>query len=305
MIRSILVPLDGSEFGEGALPLAMNIARHANATVHVAHVHVPLATMYAETMVSMESTLDPELKEQEKAYVERIARDWGGKVPFPVVSHLLEGPVAESILEFVAGNGIDLVVMTTHGRGAFSRFWLGSVADELVRRLPVPVLLVRPTEGEPEAPEASAVRHIMIPLDGTPLGERILEPATELGRMLGADFTLLRVVAPVTAMAFDPAGVAIPNYVPAVDENLAVDARAYLDRVAESLRRQGFTVNTAVAIGQPAGQAILDEARDDAMDLIAMETHGRKGLTRLLLGSVADKVICGSSMPILVHRPLA
>src|SRR5262249_12944805 len=154
MIRSILVPLDGSEFGEGALPLAMTIARRANATVHVAHVHVPLAAMYAETMVSLESTLDPELKEQEKAYVERVAREWGGKVPFPVVSHLLEGPVAEAVLEFVAGKAIDLVVLTTHGRGAFSRFWLGSVADELVRRLPVPILLTRPKESEPEATEA-------------------------------------------------------------------------------------------------------------------------------------------------------
>jgi nucleotide-binding universal stress UspA family protein len=305
MIRSILVPLDGSEFGEGALPLAMTIARRANATVHVIHVHVPMATMYAETLVSMESTLDPELMDQERAYVERIAREWGGKVPFPVVSHLLEGPVAEATLEFVAGNAIDLVVMTTHGRGAFSRFWLGSVADELVRRLPVPVLLTRPKEVETEQSEACPLRRIFIPLDGTAIGEKILEPATELGRLMNAEYTLFRVVPPMVAMALDPAGIAVPATLPAAEENLAFEARDYLDGVAERLRVQGLTVETAIAIGQPPGQAILAEAKDRAADLIAMETHGRKGLTRLLLGSEADKVIRGASAPVLVHRPLA
>jgi nucleotide-binding universal stress UspA family protein len=305
MIRSLLVPLDGSEFGEGALPLAMTVARRANATVHLVHVHVPLAAMYAETLVSMESTLDPELKKQEQAYVERIAGAWGGKVPFPIVSHLLEGAVAESLLEFVAGRGIDLVVMTTHGRGAFSSFWLGSVVDELVRRLPVPVLLVRPAEGGPERTEAPPLRHILIPLDGTELGEKILEPATELGRLMGAEYTLLRVVAPMAVLTFDPAAVAVPSYLPAAEENLAVDARDYLERVADRLRGQGLGVSPAVAIGQPPGQAILAEARDRAADLIAMETHGRKGLARLLLGSEADKVIRGSPLPVLVHHPLA
>jgi nucleotide-binding universal stress UspA family protein len=305
MIRSILVPLDGSEFGEGALSLAMSVARYANATVHVAHVHVPLATMYAETMVSVESTLDPELKAQEKAYVERIAHEWGGKVPFPVMSHLLEGPVAEAVLEFVAGKAIDLVVMTTHGRGAFSRFWLGSVTDELVRRLPVPILLARPREGEPALAELPPVRHILIPLDGTALGEKILEPAIELGRLMNADYTLLRVVPPMVAMVLDPAVMAVPNSLPSTEENLAVDARDYLDRVAARLKEQGLSVDTVVAIGQPPGQAFLADATDRAVDLIAMETHGRKGLTRLLLGSEADKVIRGSSIPVLVHRPLA
>jgi nucleotide-binding universal stress UspA family protein len=69
------------------------------------------------------------------------------------------------------------------------------------------------------------------------------------------------------------------------------------------MRAQGHNVNTAIAIGQPAALAILAEARDRAMDLIAMETHGRKGLTRLMLGSVADKVVRGSPLPVLVHRP--
>jgi nucleotide-binding universal stress UspA family protein len=254
--------------------------------------------MYAETMASVETTLDPHLMEEEKAYVARIAKQSNAR------GHLLEGPVAEAVVEFVAGNGIDLVVMTTHGRGAFSRFWLGSVTDELMRRLPIPLLLVRPGEGEEEFNQAPTLRHFLIPLDGTALAEQILAPATELGRLMEADYTLLRVVPPVPAVGFEPAGLSVGGFTPPAEDNLAVEAQAYLDRVAGRLRKEGLSVHTATAVGQPPGLAILAEARDRAMDVIAMETHGRKGLARLMLGSVADKVIRGSPLPVLVHRPL-
>jgi nucleotide-binding universal stress UspA family protein len=220
-----------------------------------------------------------------------------------VVGHVLEGPVAESVLEFVIARGIDLVVMTTHGRGAFSRFWLGSVTDELARRLPVPMLLVRPGQAGEAPDKVPDLRHILIPLDGTAVAEQVLLPATEVGSLTQADYTLLRVVPPATVIGFDAAGVAMGGFTPPAEENLALEARDYLDRVAARLRSQGHPVSTAIAIGQPPALAILAEAQDRGMDLVAMETHGRKGLTRLMLGSVADKVVRGSPLPVLVHRP--
>src|SRR5262249_53380883 len=158
-----------------------------------------------------------------------------------------------------------------------SRFWLGSVTDELTRRLPVPILLVRPNEEDAQVADVAGLRHFLIPLDGTAVAEQILLPATELGRLTHADFTPLRVVPPMTPVGFDMAGATVGGFVPPAEENLALEARDYLERVASRLRAEGHSVSTAIAIGQPPGLAILAEAQDRGMDVIAMETHGRKG----------------------------
>jgi nucleotide-binding universal stress UspA family protein len=144
---------------------------------------------------------------------------------------------------------------------------------------------------------------VLIPLDGTALAEQILPSATALGRLLEAEYTLLRVVAPAPAVGFEPAGVGIGGFVPPSEDSLTLEARNYLERVASRLRGEGLTVTTAVALGQSPAAAILAEAQDRGIDLIAMETHARHGLARLLLGSVADKVIRSSPLPVLVHRP--
>lgn len=89
--------------------------------------------------------------------------------------------------------------------------------------------------------------------------------------------------------------------VPPVEQQRA-EAQAYLDQVAERLHQQGYRVRTQVALGQQPASAILDQAQSLGVDLIALETHGRRGLTRLLLGSVADKVLRGASVPLLIHR---
>src|SRR6202041_168770 len=110
-----------------------------------------------------------------------------------------EGEVRDVICAQAEAVGADLVVMTTHGRGPLGRFWLGSVADELVRESPVPVLLIRPTEDIVDLTQEPSLKHIMIPLDGTELSEQMLPNAISLGRFLDADFTLVRVVRPLGA----------------------------------------------------------------------------------------------------------
>jgi nucleotide-binding universal stress UspA family protein len=195
--------------------------------------------------------------------------------------------------------GSDLVVMTTHGRGPVSRFWLGSVADQLVHRLPMPLLLLRTRE---EAPEGEPTfRNVLIALDGTPTAEQILEPAGSLVKLTGASCTLLRVVPP------PPPATGIPG--PAVVETTPADkqrseAYTYLKRIAASLREKGIPVQTRIIAHAHAATAILEEAATGAYDLLALETHGRRGLPRLFLGSVADKIVRGTSVPVLVHRCL-
>jgi nucleotide-binding universal stress UspA family protein len=298
MVLSILVPLDGSAFGEQALPLALAVARRARARLQVVHVHDPgadrLLTYY---------TLDPRVKESERAYLAAVDRRLADRAGVAVDTALLGGPVADALQEYAAASGADLVVMTTHGRGPLTRFWLGSVADRLVRLLPLPILLVRPREDAPPWEDPPALRRVLIPLDGSGLAERILEPALALGDLMRAEYTLLRVVQPVP-----PLGLGFPGSVPYVREPSAPqptlgEARAYLDGVAKRLRARSRTVHTRVLVAPQAAAAILDEARAEGSQLLALATHGRGGLKRLLLGSVADKVLREASIPVLVQRP--
>ncbi len=301
MYRSLLVPLDGSAFAEHALPFALSIARRAGAALHLAHVHVPLAFVSADGMTPFDLTLDRKVAEGEREYLDAAVKRVAAASSVPVASTCLEGPViAETLHAHAANTGADLIVMTTHGRGPLSRFWLGSVADELVRRATVPILLVRPQEAAPDLASDPALRHLLIPLDGSALAEQALEPAVALGKLMEADYTLLRIYFPLEQVGLESYALGV-GLVPPV-EQLRTEAQAYLDRVAERLRQRGLRVHTQVALGPQPASAILDEAQRLGVDGVALETHGRRGLTRLLLGSVADKVIRGASIPVLVHR---
>jgi nucleotide-binding universal stress UspA family protein len=112
-----------------------------------------------------------------------LAATWRG----PIEITLLDGPVAEAIAAYAETHRVDLVVMTTHGRGLLSRAWLGSVADRLVRQLPMPMLLVRPHETDPaDITNPPSINHVLIPLDGSELSECIVPHALALGRLMGA-----------------------------------------------------------------------------------------------------------------------
>jgi nucleotide-binding universal stress UspA family protein len=300
MFRALLVPLDGSAFSEHALPFALGIARRAGAGVQLLHVHVPL--VHATGLSVLDRGADERAKDQEWAYLNRMVRRWTIAAPEVRISTaLLEGFPPDVLREQTSE--ADLVIMATHGRGPSSRFWLGSVADALVRTADAPLLLLRPGEQSPPNALAPPFRQLMIPLDGSDLAEQALEPTLQLGRPMEATYILLRVVKP--AMMLDP-NLGCPAMT-GVDEKLtrqALDeAQAYLDRIVERIRGQGLTVSTRVVLHTNPADAILEETREQRADLLALATHGRGGIRRLLLGSVADKVLRGGTTPMLVCRP--
>jgi nucleotide-binding universal stress UspA family protein len=302
MFRSILVPLDGSTFGEHALPFALSIARRAGARLELVHVHEPLTI--PDLPLPVLETEDREARQRACDYLDDAVRRLSALSPGEVIRSLRLGPAADRLCEFVAEEGIDLVVMATHGRGPLSRFWLGSVADELVRRMPAPLLLVRPQEGPPDLASEPVLRRILIPLDGSPFAEQILEPAVALGALLQADYRLLRVVPPVLIGGFDTPGARRTGTGGSIAELLETEARTYLKGVGERLQGQLSTVQMRVTLAWPPAVTILDDAQTHSIDLIALATHGRSGLARLLLGSVADKVLRGASVPVLLQRPV-
>jgi len=311
MYRSILVPLDGSTFAEHALPLALLIAKRAEAQLRLVHVLPPLASVYAESPLFMEDDLEARIKERLHSYLDGMASRLRKLAPIAVNTMLLDGEITPSLRRHALDTKPDLVVMTTHGRGPLGRLWLGSVADELLRHLTMPLLLVRASESAPDLSVEPPLKHILIPLDGAPLAERMIERALELGQSLDANYTLLRVVKPIppisypapSASAIEPEMQAILRRIDTIEEQMRQEALAYLEGVAKPLRAKGLRVQTRVAIEEQPASAILHEATPLSADLIALETHGRGGLSRMWLGSVADKVIRGATMPVLVHRP--
>jgi nucleotide-binding universal stress UspA family protein len=131
----------------------------------------------------------------------------------------------------------------------------------------------------------------LVALDGTPAAEQILEPAGELARLTGADITLIRVLLPAATGVFP-------------SEQLWAAGHAYFDRVEASLREKGIAVKRCLVARAHPATAILEEAETGGYDLLALATRGRRGLPRLFLGSVADKVVRGTPIPVLVHRCL-
>jgi nucleotide-binding universal stress UspA family protein len=307
MYRSILVPLDGSSLGEQALPFAQDLAQRTGAALHLAHVHIPPTTpMYTADLPLFDTRLDEQISAQENAYLDALAAKIRSTTDIQVESVLLEGAITDGVADLLAScaaeQQVDIVVMTTHGRGGLARLWLGSVADELLRRLPMPVLLLRPYDSA-HAPVGWPPRQILIPLDGSANAEAILPYALALGQATQAEYTLLRVIEPVVVSHHLPVNPAVR----ALDEHWLdqrrVEAQAYLEQVAARLAAQSLKVHIQVLVEPQAALAILEEAHKEQIGLLAMATHGRHGLARLLVGSVADKVLRGATIPLLLYRP--
>jgi nucleotide-binding universal stress UspA family protein len=308
MFRSILVPLDGSPFAEHALAPALTIARRAKASLSLLLVHVPLAAVYSERRANMETTYDPLLKDREQAYLHSIAEQVKSVADVPLRVILADGPIVDTIQKQAEAEKAGLVVMTTHGRGAVARFWLGSVADDLLRNLSVPTLLIKPSDGVADFGREVVFKHALIPLDGSPFAEQIIEPATALGTPLGSDYLLFQVVKPPIPFTADYTQVPATPQVREMMDKLRVmheaeikDAGKYLQKVAATLSARSLKVQTSVASAEQPASAVLEAAK--GCDFIAVATHGHRGIRRVVLGSVADKIVRGANVPVLVYRP--
>lgn len=299
----ILVPLDGSAFSEQALQYAFGIVRRSGAELHLVRVHtLPTADWLASGASAATLQVNEDLRRADELYLDRMAEYAALHVEAAPRTALLSGAIAPALDEYIQSHGIDLVIMTTHGRTGLSRAWIGSVADALVRTTSVPVLLLRPRANEmPSQPPSFAIDHILVPIDETDLSTEILAPALELGRWTGARFTLVQIISPPIAIPSADA-IALPlQFARAVE--LRVEAATRLEELARRLHAQGHDVDTVIVIHGQAAHGILEQAAGMKADLIAMSTHGRRGFARFALGSVADKVVRGTSVPLLLWKP--
>ena len=286
MYQRVLVPLDGSAFGDRAIPLALQIAGRTGAHVDLVHIHMPgredlsaITPYQFEQVTSRYAERDQaELgaeREQIREKAESLAREAG----LVVTGSVVFGAVAEMLTNLAESSRADLIVMATHGRTGFARARLGSMADMVVRHASMPVLLVHP-EPDGSIARAPLCRRILVPLDGSDFSEEVLQPATDFARLYDAEVMLVHVV-----------------------DHRAKLPNAYLDpaRATGVLLRHGGRIETVLAAHVVDG--ILDAAERMGADLIAMATHGRGGLTRLVMGSTASDLISRTHLPVLLRRP--
>ena len=301
--RSILVPLDGSPLSEQALPLAVAIAERARARLRLVLVFqipsVPLSVKGQQLSVSLELAA----RKSERVYLETFAQQLKKRsASLAISSRLLTGPVAGTLLEYIRQSGTDLVVMTSRGQGGLQRLWLGSVADALIRGSPVPVLLVRPEENPSPQPVLENLRQILVPLDRSALAASILDPAIKLASLARAELMLLEVIRPLASPLQSQS--APPARLDAELTSLRrKEAADYLGNLADECLKAGVKATFSAPLGINVADTILALAESPTVGMIALATHGRGGLKRLALGSVADKVVRAAPRPILVYRP--
>ncbi len=218
----------------------------------------------------------------------------------PISCHVEDGSVVKALDAHVRAAQADLLVMTTHGWGPLRRAWLGSVADGLIRRTPCTILAVRPREGERPSLEKDRFSHILITLDGSRESLDILPDARALAGAFDSRITLFRAIPPHFPLSSPYTSHTTHLFQGLETEKLA--ARESLEAEARTLRQEGLSVEVATRAGVHPAEGILEYSRSHEVDLIAMATHGRGGVSRLVLGSVADKVLRSGNVPVLLHR---
>lgn len=313
MFKRILVPLDGSARAESALPVAARIARATGGSLLLAQVISPPPDYSGGLVMAPmlnEQTIEIEMSES-TGYLKRIAAQLAGVETRVEVSF---GTIARQLLITAETYGADLIVICSHGRTGFTRWALGSVARTLVHQSAVPVLVLR--QGETPLPDVESTRPLraLVPLDGSQLAGAALNQAAQLVAALAAPgqgaLHLTQVVKPYQTGTDE-------GFVSTLNEEMLQQVRMYLATTAQGLlattSNPHLTITSSVELESDVASAIVQIAEQGTperenggvgrSDLIAISTHGRGGLERWVMGSVTERVLNATKLPVLVVRP--
>ncbi len=312
MFKHILVPVDGSPLAERALPVAARIARATGSTVTLFHV-LSLQIGYGPYLAQAGSFVEAQLEAESAGahmYLDRLAHSAvleGVKTR----KEMILGLPIETILTYARMSQVDLIVMSSHGYTGLKRWALGSVSQRVARLSPIPVLILR---GDSDFSEATMhPMHVLVPLDGSPFAEAALLPAAQLCAALAPDqatLHLVRVVQPVQYIEGEGQRMAEE-----LDADMLQEAQGYLDRIAQHVREGNIapgslTITTSIVSSSDIVHTLIRAAErsesfgdakvGDGCDIVALATHGRQGLTRLLQGSVTESIFGATRLPLFV-----
>ncbi len=322
MFQRILVPLDGSEHAERAIPVAARIARVSGGTIIFVRVLPPAdLSGYAETKDPMFPPTGVRVFETDVAdaasYLTATSDAYADELTgIPTEMDLAAGAIPPSIFSTARREHVDLAVMCSRGITGLKRWMLGSVAQEAIHHSPVPMLVLNEHGSALPAPDTAHPLRILVALDGSVQSETVLEPAVQLIAALAAPawgvLHLLHIVdlPPVYGKLRSQAHMSDGMQAEARQE-----AEAYLKVLADRLYAETpadleLTITSSVAVSTDvAGTMIKTAEQAEGMehpggyDLIAMATHGREGLQRLVMGSVTEHVLAATKLPVLMVRP--
>src|SRR5688572_8743462 len=298
MYKHILVPTDCSGFDREAIRVGLRLAERTGAVLHLVRVRAN------NDFVSMGLTPNgieiPLVGERDTSLAEltALATECRNSGCAEVVASLEEGPVADALAGYATRNGVALIVISSHSRVGLSRLTLGSVTDSLIRHTTIPVLVVKPAASYLNPQVRDKFRRIVVPLDGSSLAERILPSIVLLATLENSEIMLVNV-----QRLGVPIAKAQPGQ-PAVWEDASfAKTHGYLRFVAERLRGEGLTATCEIVIGENVAEEIATYAARERADLIAIATHGRGGLSRMLRSSIADTVTRSATASIFALHP--
>ncbi|MEI7554571.1 universal stress protein [Candidatus Chlorohelix sp.] len=301
MFKKILVPLDGSPLSEDVIPFAATLASRLNAQLLLFRV-LERGLLERDTH---DSAFETETREYLELIKQRLVNDFGFDSEL-VKSKMVSGEPAEEITLLSHTEKCDLIVMASHGRSGLSRLIMDSVAAEVIRKAPVPVI-IRHSRLQEEFAGNPSITPIVVTLDGTPNAESSLEPAVELAQQYGCPLLLLRVLKP-----FVPTDEMEEWFTENEDkgqdyldsnafEYYRLKATNYLEKIAEPLRARLTQCDTALVVGDPS-EEITNYVRAVEAKLLVIATQGHGDIYMFLLGSVADEVFQHCDVPVmLVH----
>ncbi len=283
MYEKILVPLDGSELAEQAMPYVERLAQKLKSEVILITVCLPG---------------DP-MERALAEYVERRAEKIQS-LGVSTRSLCIEGEPAVSIINFAEKNKIGLIVISTHGKSGVSHWPLGSIAGKVVQRSNIPVFLVRSSHPAKTAADKE-LSNILVTLDGSRFSEAIIPYVEKLAKSMNSEVNLLRVVEPAKLPQL-AAYREREKYEKEFMAKMEREAERYLAKRKTALESKGVKVNSAFLIGKPV-ETILQYTEDKSANLLALTTHGFSGIAKWAYGSVASRLIDGSPKPCLLVRP--
>ena len=322
MLKRILVPLDGSPLAESALTVAVRIAHTSDGTIVLLRV-IGVSTTYTPYVYGSDMAQSPELAqdlmdmEQENAekYLAEIAR-LDILAGIQVESTVIPGSAGIAIIDTAKEEKVDLIVMSSHGETGFKRFVLGSVAQHVARHSSVPVLVLRGDEAAPlsASPDPKHLSHAitaLVALDGSKLAEASLEPAAYLVAALAAPTQGTLLLNTVANKQADRAK-------HGSEEFMRDEAKKYLIGISERLKgsdigKLNLAIEWSIEESKDVANALIEVAESGkasessyeftGCDLMAIATHGRGGLQRLMAGSVTEDVLGSTNLPMLIVRP--
>ena len=301
MYERILVPLDGSPLAEQVLPYVRLLARKLGARVDLVRVfdRVPPGMADPQHHLYLDQVA-LSLRNEAEDYLKGVAADLEKDgVTDSCAVH--EGDHASAVASFIVSEAEKapdtLLAMCTHGRSGLGRWVMGSISDKVMHATAAPLLLVRATKEDEFEPEVK-LQTLIVPLDGSDLAEQILPHAVAMAKALSLKVLVVAVTPPVYASLMAEGAAYAAPAAPAEPDPATIE---YLAKVAERLRGEGLEVEEKPLYGPPA-EVILDTALSTPGSIVAMTTHGRTGIGRWLLGSVADRVVRYSGGPVLLHR---